>query len=125
MRELKDILDTPCKLFCRGTNADIPFDGVLVYHRQDVLFIGRTEWGFHCLDMDNVHFTLWGNVGATPITLLNTHITTDGPVFVADDGGKNHYMKFLPAEIIIGRRYQCTEKEILIKKNLGKHSSSK
>ena len=116
MRELKDILDTPCKLFCRGTNADIPFDGVLVYHRQDVLFIGRTEWGFHCLDMDNVHFTLWGNVGATPITLLNTHITTDGPVFVADDGGKNHYMKFLPAEIIIGRRYQCTEKEILIKK---------
>ena len=25
-------------------------------------------------------------------------------------------MKFLPVEIIIGRRYQCTEKEILIKK---------
>lgn len=31
MRELKDILDTPCKLFCRDsdTNTDIPFEGVL------------------------------------------------------------------------------------------------
>lgn len=116
MRELKDILDIPCKLFCRGANADIPFDGVLVYQKRNVLFIGRTEHGFHCLDMDNVHFTLWGNVGATPITLLNTHITTDGPIFDTDDGGKNHFMKFSPAEIIIGRRYQCTEEEILIKK---------
>ena len=116
MRELKDILDTPCKLFCKGATTDIPFDGVLVYQNRTVIFIGRTEHGFHCLDMDNVHFTLWGDVGATPITLLNTQIMSDGPTFNTVEGSKNHFMKFSPAEIIIGRKYQCTEAEILIKK---------
>lgn len=116
MRELKDILDTPCKLFCKGATTDIPFDGVLVYQNRTVIFIGRTEHESHCLDMDNVHFTLWGDVGATPITLLNTQIMSDGPTFNTVEGSKNHFMKFSPAEIIIGRKYQCTEAEILITK---------
>lgn len=37
MRELKDILDTPCKLFCKGATTDIPFDGVLVYQNRTVI----------------------------------------------------------------------------------------
>lgn len=115
MRELNDILDIPCKLFCRDTNTDISFEGVLVRQKQTATFIGRTECGFHCLDMSNVHLTLWGNIGATPITLLNAHIITDGPIFDTDDG-KNHFIKFSPAEIIIGRSYQCTEDKISIKK---------
>ena len=37
-------------------------------------------------------------------------------LYNTDEGSKNHFMKFSPAEIIIGHKYRCTETEILITK---------
>lgn len=111
MIKVDNILDIPCKLLCEEDGTVISFDGVLTRKEQRIIFTGRTTDNIENI-RKKLDLTLYGEINATPVTLLNSRIIScSGRVY-----SNEHIVKIEASEFIIGRSHNCKEKDILVQK---------
>lgn len=111
MIKIEDMLDIPCKLLCEEDGTVISFDGVLTRKEQRIIFTGRTTDNIEnfCKKVD---LTLYGEINATPVTLLNSIIQSSSSRIYS----KEHVVNIEASELIIGRSHNCKEQDILVQK---------
>ena len=111
MKKIEDILNIPCRILCKEDTLIVSFDGFLMRKEGKIVFRGRTSD-----DIKKLHgkqrLTLYGDVQATPITLLNALIKSSSWTF----GSEEYIVEIDMSELIIGRSYACGEDEIKVKK---------
>lgn len=117
MKKIEDILNIPCRILCKEDTLIVSFDGFLMRKEGKIVFRGRTSD-----DIKKLHgkqrLTLYGDVQATPITLLNALIKSSSWTF----GSEEYIVEIDMSELIIGRSYACGEDEIKVKKNCCKYN---
>lgn len=111
MIKIEDMLDIPCKLLCEEDGTVISFDGVLTRKEHRIIFTGRTTDNIENF-LKKVDLTLYGEINATPVTLLNSIIQSSSSRIYS----KEHVVNIEASELIIGRSHNCKEQDILVQK---------